>query len=97
MKELAFTNIVQMVCGQTFAIDFLEKVALGIFEPEKFTQASAIIPGTLSLCKTAASSFILETTICQNSTRKLETINRFIPATGAQPLIEAGGANIFPN
>lgn len=97
MKELALTNIVQTVCGQTFVIDFLDQVALGIYEPEKFAQASAFVPGTFSLYKTATANFILETTRYHNSTQRLETTYRLIPDIEAQPLIEAGGANIFPN
>jgi hypothetical protein len=97
MKELALTNIVQTICGQTYVIDFLDQVALGIFEPEKFTETSTFIPGTFSLYKTAASNFILETTRYHNPTQRLETTYRLIPEAEARPFIESGGSNIFLN
>ena len=79
MKELALTNIVQTVCGQTFLSDFPDQVTLGIYEPEKFIQASSFIPGTFSLYNTATSCTFLETTRYHTSTRQLETTNALLP------------------
>lgn len=95
MQDLSASNLIETICGKTFVIDFLDQVALGIYEPGKFEAVSAFIPSTFSVYKTAGPDFILEITKLEANAQKLITTYQLISAEKAKGFIENGGHDIF--
>ena len=88
-------NLITTECGRQFIIDYLDQVALGIIDSEKYSQNSLFIPPTYSLYKTVKQDYLLEITRFNTRTHLLETTYRLIPETEANTYLENGSLNVL--
>jgi len=88
-------NLITTECGKQYVIDFLDQVALGIFDSEEYKQNSLFIPPTYSLYKTMAEEYILEITQYHSKSNSLKTRYQIISSEEAGIYLEKGSLNVL--
>ena len=87
MNRLAGSRI-QTICGRNYNINFMDQVALGVFETENASRNPAFIPDTFSLYHTGNSSYILETTTYKSETNDLATSYKLLSEAEANHFLK---------
>jgi len=88
-------TLITTECGQQYVVDYLDQVALGIIDSEKYTTNPLFIPPTYSLYKTISDEFLLEITRFNTTTHLLDTSYKLITAEQAVPFLENGRINVL--